>query len=178
MGLDVYAVTKYNIVENPTVDEADDLCQIYQPEGFESHLCGLIDGSHFDMVECDGDYSIGYGGHSQFREFLAEIAGYKKAETIMPDYSDDDFMNKSYAHRFPHITGMYEQDVEFTDDFVAIIHFSDCEGVIGNDYCKTLDDAFDKHMSKASGSNFEKKYKEMAECVKAAANSGGFLYFH
>lgn len=74
---------------------------------------------------------------------------------------------------------MYQkEDLKLTDDFVAIIHFSDCEGVIGNELCRELDKAFDNHAEKASTGDWFGKYQDMAKCVKAAAESGGFLYFH
>lgn len=179
MGLDVYAVTKYTVIENATEDQQDDFYCIYQPEGFSEHLGSSIKhGMIVDFKEIDGEYRSGYIQHSHFREFLASLV-YPCVQIEKPSYSDPDYGNKDYQHRFPHVHGMYQNDnLKLDDDFVAIIHFSDCEGVIGNELCKVLDAAFDKHMDKASSSDWFGKYKDMAECVKAAAESGGFLYFH
>ncbi|MCP3679919.1 MAG: hypothetical protein GY782_06460 [Gammaproteobacteria bacterium] len=181
MGLDVYAVTKYEIIENPTEKQKDDLTKIYQPKDFEVHLGeSLSNGMYVNRIHCgESDYQSGYGNHSYFREYLAELAGYKRIKVKKPDYSDPDYSNKDYQHRFPHIYGMYQTDgLTIEHDFVAIIHFSDCEGVIGNELCKVLDASFDKYMDKAKVSDWFDKYKSMADCVKEAAESGGYLDFH
>lgn len=181
MGLDVYAVTKYEIIENPTDEQKEDMSTIYQPDDFTSHLGeSLKSGMVINKIECgDSDYRSGYGQHSYFREFLCELAGYPKKDCKKPDYSDPDYSQKDYNHRFPFINGMYSvEGLSFENDFVAIVHFSDCEGVICNEFCKVLDVAFDKHMDKAKDSEWFDRYINMAACVKEAANSGGYLDFH
>lgn len=181
MGLDVNAVTKYKIIENPTEGQADDFAKIYQPDEFKDHLGdALSNGMVINEIECgDNDYRSSYGRHSYFREFLAELAGFPCEEIDKPDFSDPDYSNKDYQHRFPFVHGMHQtENLTLKNDFVAIIHFSDCEGVIGNELCKVLDIAFDKHMTKASESKWFDKYKDMAGCVKDAAISGGYLRFH
>lgn len=74
MGLNVYAVTKYSVVENSAGDQADDCYSIWQPEGFRDHLGeNLKHEMIFDIEETDGDFRIGYGQHSYFRDFLASL---------------------------------------------------------------------------------------------------------
>lgn len=180
MGLDVHAVTKYNIIENPTDEQSDDLGHIYQHEAFHDQLGeSLKQGMCIEMLECDGDFSMGYMGYGHFREFLASLA-YPKATQDKPDFMDDDYENKHRRWMFPHIAGMYDkEDLQLDDDFVAIIHFSDCEGVIGNEYCKILDATFDKYMNAVTEDmQYYTKYHDMADCVKKAAQSGGYLDFH
>lgn len=179
MGLDVYAVTKYEVINDASICNEDDLRTIWQPEGFRGHLGEKLKHEMLvDVKECGGDYSSGYGSHSHFRDFLASLV-YPCVQIEEPSFSDPDYNNKSYQHRFPHVHGMYQKkDLKIEDEFVAIIHFSDCEGVIGNELCVLLDKAFDKYMEKASGSDWFGKYKAMAECVKLAAESGGYLDFH
>ena len=110
MGLDVYAVTKYEVIESPIDEQKEDLYTIYQPDGSQPHLGeNLKNNMVVDQVECGN---------------------------------------------------------------------SDCKGLICNELCKILDVAFDKHMEKAKDSEWFDRYKNMAACTKAAANSGGYLSFH
>lgn len=179
MGLDVHAVTKYEVIENATDEQIEDHYSIWQPDDFIEHLGeNLKSGMIVDKKETDGHYRSGYGRHGYFRDFLASLV-YPCVQIEKPSYSDSNYSDKEYQHRFPYVHGMYQkEDLKLEDDFVAIIHFSDCEGVIGNELCLALDKAFDKHMEKAVESDWSKAYKDMAECVKAAANSGGYLDFH
>lgn len=179
MGLDVNAVTKYEVIEDATEEQKEDFGYIYQPDHFKDHLgSNLKNKMVINVLETEGEYQSGYGRHSYFRDFLASLV-YPCVQIPKPSFDDPEYSNKDYQHRFPHVHGMYQKsDLQLEDDFVAIIHFSDCEGVIGNELCKVLDASFDKYMNKASDSEWFGQYKAMAECVKAAATSGGYLYFH
>lgn len=179
MGLSACAVTKYEIIESATDDQRDDFGYIHNHENFLKHLgSNLKNGMVVNKLETNGRYRSSYLNHSHFREFLASLV-YPCVQIEKPSFSDPDFDEKNYQFHFPHLHGMYQKDnLSLCDDFVAIIHFSDCEGVIGNELCKVLDLSFDKYMDKASGSEWFEQYKRMAECVKFAAESGGYLSFH
>lgn len=185
MGLDVSSVIEYEEIDTANMSEEDieELFSLYQSEHFTEQLGDdLKRGMKFDydkMIHGEGDFCCGYSRYGYFREFLASLA-YDKVEVPKPDYSDPDYRNKDYQHRFPHIHGMYQvEDLSLEHDFVAMIHFSDCEGVICKKYCDILYKAFLKHQDKAVGSDWESKYFDMMQCLKDVYESKkGFLYYH
>ena len=187
MGLDISAVTKYKIHELNASSRGKLDCAgffgVHQPKTFEKHLSGDIkEGVICEIIEqADSEYSNGYAGHSVFRNELAWVAGYKGKTTPKPNYLDPEFERKSYEHNFPYVAGMYEvEDLTLEMPFVAIIHFSDCEGIIGNKLCRVLSKDFSKYRDSAKEKLDEwsfKKYEELALCVQSAAVSGGFLRF-
>lgn len=185
MGLDVSAVIEYEELNTDGMSEeaVEELFSLYQPEYFKEQLGDTLkSGMKFDydqMEYGDGHFSCSYGRYSYFREFLASLV-YDKVETPKPSYSDPDYQNKDYQHCFPHIHGMYQlEDLSLEHDFVAMIHFSDCEGVICKKYCDILYKAFLKHKDKVKGSDWEGKYLDMMECLKDVYESEkGFLHYH
>lgn len=187
MGLDVSAVTNWkqvDITEEFYQEEDHEYHRVYHNKHFPSHTEELSNVTYYEALDYDGDFHMSYGGYSSFRDFLAKLAGYYHQTPEPTDYSDPEYRNKHYDHMYPHVAGIYKDDsVTMESDFVALIHFSDCEGIISNKWCKLLDAAFDKYLPEVDklpeDDYYKQKYYDMAECVKAAANSEkGFLYFH
>ena len=173
MGLDIISVLKYE-----QTDDDEDSYTIDNGDYFNDRLCDLKRGDRIRIVETGECFRMSYMGYGYFREWLAELAGYPKKETPKPHYSDVNYEGKLYYHTKPHINGMYNSGFKLEDDFAAIIHFSDCEGFIGNRLCKVLKDSLLKHYDKAQHYEYyTEKYNELLACVTDAADSGGFLMF-
>lgn len=178
MGLDVYAYKNIKEVSDPKVREVDDLHQIYQ--GYFPHQAGnLAEGSYYSAEETGCHVGIGYIGYSHFREWLAKVAGYEKKEIPKPEFGDDDYENKSYFHRNPHIGRVYEGEYGDGSPFIEMIAFSDCEGFVCAEICKKLYVDFENSLESAKSEgneNFLKKYKEFMGVFKAASENGFVKY--
>ena len=149
MGLDVRALKNIKIVEDPKVSDADDLLHAYEGQ-FKDQFGSLVDGAYYDFEDEKWFCRIGYGGYSNFRNELAKLGGWSKRIIEKPDYSDPDFMNKNYFYNNPYVADIYMQEGDTVDgNFVEIIVFSDCEGLIDTDNCKKLLADFESHLEKA-----------------------------
>lgn len=183
MGLDIGAYKNVRKVDVSELDddEYEDMQQVFC-NGFKEQYSGLEVGSYYD-----GEYEwfcrISYGAYSLFRDRLAEIGGWNKHLVDKPHFSDNNYENKNYFHRFPHIAGVYNTGNETVDGpFVEIIIFSDCEGFIDSKNCKKLYDDFCKYEDKAKEvlheeDRFLKFYLDLKESFKYGSQSG-FVWYH
>ncbi len=108
-----------------------------------------------------------YGGYNQWREQLAILAGYPAIQTTR--------FGGSVEMR--HDAGAWAADA---GPFYELIHFSDCEGVIGTAVAAKLLKDFDDNREKAveTGDDyFLSKYDEWRTAFELAAHDG-FVAFH
>lgn len=92
-----------------------------------------------------------YGGYSDWRNWLATLAGYDSAQ---------DFWTGRAPEGAP---------------FHALINFSDCEGTIGTDACRVL--AADFAQFRPEGEDYQKaRYYEMARGFALAADGGAVRF--
>lgn len=181
MGLDVMAVKNAKLIENPTVNEAEDLTKIYH--GYFGDQCGdLKDGGHYDYDEHKWFCRMSYGRYSYFRNDLAKIGGWPEFIVPKPSYDDPDYDNKSYYHRHPNVAAIYNQDGdEVEGPFVEVVCFSDCEGFISADFCKKLHADFVNHQSKAEelfsdNESFLNMYNGLRDAFEFGSHSGFVQY--
>ncbi|MNL09166.1 hypothetical protein D3C87_1299150 [compost metagenome] len=106
----------------------------------------------------------GYGRWGLWREHLAVLAGYPRGRT------------STYTERVPHSCGCSEQG---HGPFFELIHFSDCEGVIGQHAAAKLLQDFEAHQAQANQQNpeFLRVYNSVRDGLRMAAR-GGCLHFH
>lgn len=149
MGLDIRALKNIKIVEDPKVSEADDLLHAYEGQ-FKDQFGSLVDDAYYDCEDEEWFCRIGYSGFGHFRNELAKLGGWNEKITEKPDFSDPDYSNKDYFHRYPYVADIYGRGGDTIEgNFVEVICFSDCEGLIDTDNCKKLLADFESHLDKA-----------------------------
>lgn len=113
--------------------------RLYPNPDFPARAPEIEDGFYqFDEHQAGIHYA--YSAHSQFRELLAEIAGWSEA----PDEGDED---QGYR-RFPFRRTVKAWRSE-SGPFWELLNFSDCEGTIGTAACVKLAKDFAELQAKA-----------------------------
>jgi hypothetical protein len=112
-----------------------------------------------------GSFRAGsYSGYNQWRDTLAEMVGYP-ALVEAPNASNSRHAAAAWGG---HVGPFFE-----------LIHFSDCDGVIGTTISAKLAKEFAEHQAKAEGIGgyFAEKYADWRNAFEQAAH-GGFVAFH
>ena len=180
MGLDVVAYGDMVEVEKEAwadIPESElfevaynrDWCIVYEGFGFPGSLYPIKEGVPY-TAEDTFDFRAGsYGGYANFRDWLAEMAGYDSAEAVWEACS----------------TG------PFYGPFVELINFSDCEGVLGTAIAAKLFKDFQDHATQAedwayatlaagddkeNADFFTEKYEEWRKAFEIASNYGCVVF--
>jgi hypothetical protein len=134
MGLDISYYSNIKKYDKSNIDDDegdnDNLIYIY-PTNFKYQLGSLIENSYYDISDskrnsfCAGSYS----GYGYWRNLLAIMAGYGSSENVWKD-----FYNNMRYYKLKKINGI---EIKLKP-FYALINFSDCESVIGNEISKEL----------------------------------------
>ncbi len=169
MGLDITAARKIKWIaaDLPDEDSFGDYFWVgAQPDEFVAQADGLAPGLYETADEID--FRAGsYGGYNEWREQLAELAGYPKRLL----FSD---------HRSPtelHAAGAWEAA---HGPFWELINFSDCEGVIGPKTSAKLAQDFAEHQGKAD-THPDEWFRELYATWRRAfelASDDGAVAFH
>lgn len=168
MGVDITAYT--NIRKSSVTDDEDsDGFHAYDNPNFAGRACGLVTGTYEydDAVE---GLSLSYGGYNQWRNRLAEIAGwpaveYKREYETIP--------------RMRHDAAAWQAE---SGPFWELINFADNEGTIGTEVCAKLARDFAEFQSKADALQrdhgfFKRTYDSMRAAFEAAAANRGAVNF-
>lgn len=163
MGLDVsYYATATLAPDGDPDAEWERFSQVYANPHFPGRAEGLKDGAIYE-VGGGGDFRAGsYSGYNEWREELAKMAGYPVTATD--------------SSRHLHSAGAWTAD---GGPFWELIHFSDCDGVIGPVVSAKLAKDFAEYQAKADeiGGYFAEKYADWRKAFETAAQ-GGFVDFH
>jgi len=65
MGLDIRGYSNVKEIKNPRVDDTDELINPYIGE-FIYQAGNLVSGGYYEVGECGGAFSMGYGGYGFF----------------------------------------------------------------------------------------------------------------
>lgn len=160
MGLDITAYS--GMIEakgNEAFDNVGDLKDdevwfiVYDEPNFPGRCNEFKDGHAYKANKEFGFRAGSYSGYNQWRDKLAEIAGYGCAKNVLDNPIDGPFME--------------------------LINFSDCEGTIGTEVSAKLIEDFRRYRNKAEaiGGVFWDKYQEWQEAFKVASNKGA-VNFH
>ena len=179
MGLDITAYQGLKKVDNPLLD-SDGYPENYDTEtkfGVNPHYTERMEGVDPDAVyqyeDSFGFRAGSYGGYNAWREELAKLAGY--APVSVDEYS----IGKP---RLRHDHGAWNQT---EGPFWELIHFSDCEGVIGPVVATKLAKEFAEWDERAKthsatidrGDWFYPLYREWRKAFEMAAQNGA-VDFH
>lgn len=182
MGLDVSAYKNIELVttSDEEGEENDDLIYLHVGD-FKEQAGDLVSG-YYSYSESDHFCRMGYGNYSNFRNELAKLGGWNKRELNKPDYYDPDFHNKNYYYNYPYVADIYMQDSdEVFGNFVEVICFSDCEGVIDSKTCDKLLKDFENKLAEAEimwedNPQYLKFYKGLMEAFRFGADKGVVIY--
>lgn len=177
MGLDISAYRKIAKVDavfdaggepiDPTTRESIEYdMQAYRNDEFPGRADDIEDRAIYRAQECMGFHAGGYGGYNHWRNELAKLAGYPLGQYEQYGKPWDSYCVACWNGA--------------TGPFSELIHFSDCEGVIGAAVAAKLakdfadfQDAADKHEDQ----RFTLKYAEWRKAFEMAAD-GGAVTFH
>ena len=170
MGLDITAygrLVKQEIQPDIDDERADDYFRCRINSDFPGRADDLEDGAHYSWDDITGFAAGSYGGYGQWREQLAMLAGYPP----LPHRSSWETKTRSL-----HAAGAWAAK---EGPFWELIHFSDCDGVIGAKVAEKLAKDFAAHQEKAdqAGGWFLDRYNEWRKAFELAAN-GGAVDFH
>lgn len=126
----------------------------------------IKDRAIYTYADCVVFRAGSYIGYNGWREDLARLAGYPKAEC------------ERYGTIYQrHDAGAFKSE---SGPFWELICFSDCEGIIGSETCAKLAKDFADYQEKAdleADGFFVEKYNEWRKAFELAANSGA-VRFH
>lgn len=179
MGLDITAHSKISplVLEGVADDNRSDAA--YDAGGFVAYLNDAFAGRADDVVDratYQSEDSFGfragsYSGYNEWREQLAKFAGYPLLAT-----------ERHGQIVYRHDAAAWAAD---SGPFWELIHFSDCEGVIGSAVSAKLAKDFAEHQAQADalpdddadGDWFKKRYADWRKAFDMAAD-GGCVEFH
>lgn len=166
MGLDISAYRQIKLM--PEGDPEVDHYLGATPSEFLSRADGIESGC-YEATESFGFAAGSYSFYGEWRERLAQLAGYPAV------------LHQSSWERAPrarHAAGAWEAD---SGPFWELIHFSDCEGVIGPKTAAKLATDFADHQHKVDALNNEPWFRERYAQFRKAfdmASDGGAVHFH
>lgn len=169
MGLDISYYRRVSLAPDAKVDsdgcpeDWDNHTRVYLNDAFPGRADDITDRAIYKTEDGDGFRAGSYGSYNDWREWLAKLAGYAAVPT-----SDA---------RHQHSDGA---GVAGAGPFYELIHFSDCEGVIGAQVSAKLAKDFADFQERADASDsgwFAAKYAEWRKAFETAAD-GGFVDFH
>jgi hypothetical protein len=185
MGLDIAYFSNIRKVKLDDEDEDD----VYnhdlhtQDNDFIYQLGSLKRLSAYDTTS---DSEIGrvrmgaYSTYNNWRNQLAIIAGYGSAQNVWNDEDFDPMATKFYNLRYLKLKKLKDPDfqVEIIKPFYPLINFTDCDGVIGPEICKSLyqDFVYFYEKAKQEGGYFYEKYEELMEAFRVASQKGAVVY--
>lgn len=133
---------------------------------FPGRADDMEDGGVYNAAESFGFCAGSYGGYNMWRNRLAKLAGYPEGTY------------EQYGKDWPsHCVACWNGE---QGPFAELIHFSDCEGVIGTAVSQKLAAdfaAFDAAAKTREDEQFYKLYQEWQKAFAMAAN-GGAVSFH
>lgn len=175
MGLDITAYANITIA-GPDDAPFDETGEVRYDDGWEQFFVNYdfpaqaddIKNGHAYRYQDDKCFHAGsYFGYGQWRNKLAELAGYPESED-----SSNQFKHSAYVWEHPEL-------LEQKSPFVELINFTDCDGIIGPKTSAKLAQDFDNYMDKASQVNdewFFCLYKQWANAFHFAANNGAVKF--
>jgi hypothetical protein len=155
-----------------------DLVIPYINPDFAARASDLTASAYFAEV-ADFDIHFTYSAFNRWREWLAGIAGIS-----VPSPRSDG--RGGLSHWWTECSAIEARGEAPAVRFWQLLHFSDCEGVIGPTVCKILADDFDAMAETVEQEIFEPEtadwrraaYQGWREAFRAAGNSGGWVSFH
>lgn len=172
MGLDITAYKQIEIVENPKLDsdgypEDDNFMRLWANPDFPGRELPLIHKAIYTQGSDSYGFRAGsYSGYNVWRNELAKLAGYTPIEARRHDFG---------ALELRHDSAASEQG---SGPFFELIHFSDCEGIIGplvseklfKDFCEFEEKA--KNHESAFKERFYDLYKEWKTAFEYGSDNG------
>ena len=161
MGLDITAYS--NVIES---NEERHCFMVYANNDFPGRAEGLVDRGYYECDEHFGFRAGSYSGYNQWREQLAELAGWPPVS--VQGYGGGEYMS---------CAGSAFQATE--GPFWELINFSDCEGAIGHVVAKKLSADFEwfrEQASKHGDPYFFEKYQMWAKAFGMAADNGAVIF--
>jgi hypothetical protein len=161
MGLDITAYSKLMATNDPDADYIGS-----QSPEFAARADGLAEG-RYAAAKTIHFRAGSYSGYNEWREMLAELAGYPK-RWHEPGYK---------AGREMHAQGAWEAP---SGPFWELINFSDCEGYIGPKTSAKLAQDFADFQAKADevpDDWFRNRYAEWRKAFELARDDGA-VDFH
>lgn len=178
MGLDITAYSKlekvdcvFNADGEPIHPESrlplrDDYFQAHVNSDFPDRAGSIEDSAIYRYKRAIPLHAGSYMGYNQWREQLAELAGYPLVEY------------ERWGQKWPsHAASTYDRT---EGPFWELIHFSDCEGIIGPEASAKIARDFADHQAKADTHEdewFRSKYNEWRAAFELAAQNGA-VHFH
>lgn len=169
MGLDISAMNNlqkktYSEDTGMSLEEWKDeqeLC-IWKNPHWEHHFGTLEEGS-YEADYCKVSFRRSYSGWGHVRERLAELAGW-------PEWTGGTPWDYYNSRRFPRqeygwLSGKGDLPLQ------ALICFSDCEGFICNEVCKTISGDFDKII-------VDEDLQPLKDMFKWCVENNGIIQFH
>lgn len=174
MGLDIAAYSKLAKAELALDGDGEPLLEGYWNTHAKAWLnpdwpdraAGLDDGAWYTFTETIEFRAGSYSGYNDWRERLAQLAGYPSTETE----------SASFGPRSLHSAACWDGA---TGPFSELIDFSDCEGSLGPEVSRKLLADFIQFDPKARaiGGRFYDLYAEWKKAFELAAD-GGMVCFH
>lgn len=153
MGLDINYYSGLTKLKPLTNEECTGLCFFINIHF--NHRADDIDEDYEYAYETRGEFRAGsYSGYNKWRHELAQLVGYAGA---------------SYY---------WETDIEAAP-FYNLINFSDCEGTLGTEVCKSLYKDFEDYSSRADEFFDEyslKIYNKFKEAFRVASDNGAVQF--
>lgn len=174
MGLDItaYKNIELNLDQNfdwESDDRYRDYFKAYVNPHFPKQGVGIIDSAIYVFDDITGMRAGSYTSYNDWREELAEFAGYK-SELYQQIHGIAESCKLSFALGAESETGGL---------FHELIVFSDCEGVINAEVSKKLYNDFvecDAEAKEFSDGYFYAKYCEWKKCFEFASHSGCVVF--
>jgi len=169
MGLDIVAYK--NIVKatgNEAFDETGEIkdedhwFQLWPNDDYPERASNIAYGCAYKAEDSFHFRAGSYGGYNHWRDKLAEMAGYPKGS-----YNEYGKEWKSYA------ASVWNNPKP--GPFMELIHFSDCEGILGEEVATRLAADFEQFQEKAETFDdeyFLSKYNDWRKAFELAASNG------
>lgn len=148
---------------------------------------GLVGGVYMYSY-CDSEgFHCSYAGWSNIRNFLAKACGYKKASVTEIALTNPSILDSDNSYWRNSVENLPYQQSAFngkcTDRLHYLLNFSDCEGIINHQCCKTiLEDLLwlkekDKENPCLEDYTFS-KFNQLIGLFSFAVNNNGIVKFH
>ncbi|MCG7985085.1 MAG: hypothetical protein JAY90_20335 [Candidatus Thiodiazotropha lotti] len=165
MGLDITAYSNLELAAGDVDpnDTEDSVVSFYVNPDFPRRAGDIVDDQAYQFKNEEDFYAGSYGGYNQWRETLAEIAGYPKGQT---ENGVESYAATVWRDPKP-------------GPFMELINFSDCEGVIGTEISTKLAKDFAEYQDKADDQDefFKKKYALWRSAFEMASKNGAVKFW-
>lgn len=148
MGLNISAYSNLRaLYKNETPEK---IASFYKNEDFPGRAAGIVDDAVYTYDECFSFRAGSYTGYNEWRNQLAQLAGYESAE---------DCWTKTEG------------------PFWELINFTDCEGVLGDETCAKLLIDFRNYLSAVQTTDwFSELYMQWMKAMELASNYGAVKF--